>query len=182
MKTIDMALGDISPDWTGSTPNEVEIAKKLLKYQGTPQAVAYFAKHQNKLGDYWYWFLLSTLWVNYNGFSDIRTWKRLFSSKRPNRHTSIMKPSEVAAFAKLPELVIAWRSHRQGEMDWIAYTLEPEKAMEFASRRGVDEIKGYKIPATALLALFLRRGESEVLLLDRSQAIHVAAITIPKIA
>ncbi len=180
MKTIDMALRDISPDWTGSTPAEQKITTKLIRLQKMPAALFHFSKNQGQLSNYWYWFLLSTLWVNYNGMTELATWRRLFASQRPNRLTSIMKPSELAAFKQLPETVTAFRAHRVGEQDWIAYTLNPERAVEFAHRREVGEVMGYEIPSAALLALFLRRGESEVLLLDRSQAKPVAIYEIPK--
>ncbi len=180
MKTIDMALRDISPDWTGSTPIEKAITRKLLLVQGTPRALFHFSKNSGALSDYWYWFLLSTLWVNYNGMTELATWRRLFASQRPNRLTSIMKPSELAAFKQLPEMVTAYRAHRVGEQDWIAYTLNPARAIEFAHRREVGEVMGYTIPSSALLALFLRRGESEVLCLDRSQVQPIAVYEIPK--
>ena len=94
---------DISPDFR---PNmrDARIIKGILKHEATPRAIERFARDANDLTDYAYWFTLGTLWVSYTGWSDLALWKRLFSSKRRNRETSLMKPSELDVLRALPEL------------------------------------------------------------------------------
>jgi hypothetical protein len=171
-------LSNISPDWQGSTRAELRIAQEILKREATPAAIVYFGKHCRRLGDYWYWYLLSTLWVQYTGHSDLNLWKRLFKADRPNRATSLMKPDEVRAFEQLPDPVIGFRAHRPGETDWIAYTLNFETALRFASERGSPRIVAYTISKADILALFLRRGESEILVLDRRKPKQKGTIEI----
>lgn len=99
----------------------------------------------NELSDYAYWFMLSTLWVSYSGFSDLELWKELFSSNRPNKSISLMKPDELSALKKLPNKITVYRAHRQKETDWIAYTLDKNIADRFARERGTSEITAYKV-------------------------------------
>lgn len=163
-------LHNISPDWQGSTDEEQRIIQRILKFAETPRAITEFDRKAHRLSDYWYWFTLSTLWVSYTGWSALDTWRKLLSSDRANRATSLMKPDEYRCFQALPDEVTVYRAHRPGETDWIAYTLNPQIAARFARERGVSQITEYTLPRTAILALFLRRGEYEVLSLDRAAA------------
>ncbi|MDU5080258.1 MAG: hypothetical protein E6231_03120 [Bacillota bacterium] len=150
-------------------PLDAAIAKEILKYEGTPEAIGYFSRVCNRLSDYSYWFLLSTLWVSYTGYSDLGLWKQLFSSNRNRRKKSIMKPSEVKAYDYLPYFVTAYRAHRPNEIDCIAYTINKDTAFRFAKERKVDTISEYKIKKTDIVALFLRRGEDEIIVLDKGK-------------
>ncbi len=69
---------------TAFVPNQTDnfIIQKLLPYEGTPLAIVKFKEVCNDLSDYAYWFMLSTLWVSYSGFSELELWKELFSSNR----------------------------------------------------------------------------------------------------
>lgn len=92
-------------------------------------------------------------------------WRRLFTAGRPRRQTSIMKPSELQEFEALPATFTAYRSHRPNEMDWIAYTLDRELADRWTEQRG-GYTAAYRLRKKDCLALFLRRGESEILMLS----------------
>lgn len=159
---------DISPDFVWN-PSDAMYTQQLLKFEGTPLAIQYFAKICDRLSDHSYWFLLSTLWVSYTGHSDLNLWKELFASKRPKRKTSIMKPSELKVFNNLPYFVTAYRAHRPNETDWIAYTIKKDIAFRFALERGVSSISEYQVKKREILTLFLRRGEHEVLVIDKSK-------------
>jgi hypothetical protein len=152
------------------------IAKNILKFEGTPRAITYFAEVCDKLSDYSYWFILGTLWVSYSGWSDLQLWRDLFSSDRPKRKSSIMKPSELAAFESLPYEIIAYRAHRPHETDWISYTLDIDVAKWFASERGVREVSQYKLRKRDVISLFLRRGEQELIMLTPEKAKYVQTI------
>ncbi len=169
---------DVSPDWNGSTRAERRILKNIMGHQGTGKAVKIFAQHCDQLGDYWYWFTLSTLWVHYSGHSDLNLWRELLRSDRANRRTSLMKPSECLAYIQLPRFVRAFRAHRPNECDWISYTLDPGIAAKFALQRGVETITEYMVPRDAILALFLRRAEQEVIVLERFYATEVGKVNI----
>ncbi|MFT9496350.1 hypothetical protein [Anaerosolibacter sp.] len=159
---------DISPNFEWN-PVDANIAKRLIDLEETPEAIQYFSRVCHKLTDYAYWFLLSTLWVSYTGFTDINLWKKLFSEKRPYRLTSIMKPSELKAFQNLPKRITIYRAHRPNETDWIAYTLDFDIAKRFARERQVNIITEYRIKKADVTALFLRRGENEIIALDKSK-------------
>ncbi|WP_197080912.1 hypothetical protein [Gordoniibacillus kamchatkensis] len=81
-----------------------------------------------------------------------------------------MKPSELTEFHKLPEVIIAYRAHRPCETDWISYTLDRNIAERFALERKVDHIAQYQLRKRDVLALFLRRGEQEIIMLDPKKA------------
>ncbi|WP_318493428.1 hypothetical protein [Photobacterium leiognathi] len=161
---------DISP--IASKPNfkDDKIIKKILRHEGTGKAIVTFDRYKNSLTDYCYWYLLSTLWVSYSGFSDLRLWKKLFLSNRPLQEQSIMKPSELRAFNHLPEHgIVAYRAKRINETDCIAYTLDWTVAKKMALSRNVKLIHAYHLSKRDITALFLRRGEHEVIVLDKDK-------------
>lgn len=174
---VSRLFEDISPNFRPSK-GDSEVAVRLIRHEATPRAIRIFSNECHRLSDYGYWFFLSTLWVSYSGWSDLALWKRLFSSDRPGRETGLMKPSEVTFWRQLPEQFHAYRAHRPGEADWISYALDPHKATEFALRRGVSEISEYLINKGDALGLFLRRGETEVIVLDKSRVTFVRRITV----
>jgi hypothetical protein len=165
-----MNEANISPDFQGSSRHERRIREALVKREGTPKAIRYFADNCGGVSDYFYWFALGTLWVSYNGWSDLSLWRRLFASKRPGRESSLMKPDELAALAAMPEMILAYRAHREGETDWLSYTLSLERAAMFAGQRGSTKIHHYEIQKSAVLAYFTRRGEAELLSLSKGAA------------
>jgi hypothetical protein len=173
---------NISSCFQGSTFWDRVVAAGVIEREGTPEALPYFAEHCDKASDYAYWFTLSTLWVSYTGFSDLELWRALFSSERPDRKRSMLKPDEVRALNGLPSLVTAYRAHRPDETDWIAYTLKPDIAFRFARERGVDQITRYAISKRAVVALFLRRGEHEILVMDKTAASPIEKISVLNLA
>lgn len=155
-----------------------KIIENILEYEGTPEAILRFDELSEQLSDYAYWFVLSTLWVSYTGHTELQRWKRLFSSSRANKSISLMKPDELSELKKLPNKILAYRVHRRNETDWIAYTLDFNTAVRFAKEREVNEITVYKIKKNNVLSLFLRRGEFEVLVLDKERVKQVRTIAI----
>ena len=106
--------------------------------------------------------------------------RNLFSRSRPDRKRSLLQPDEVRALHDLSPPVTAYRAHRPGEVDWIAYTLKRETACRFARERGADQITRYANPKRTIVALFLRRGEHEVLALDQTSASATEVIHLPR--
>ena len=168
---------NISPDWQGSTRRERRIINRLLKFEETPKAIQYFAKHCDHLSDYWYWFVLGTLWVSYTGHSDLNLWRKLFNSKISNCSSSLMKPDELAIFKRFPAVFVVYRAHRKDEKDWISYTLSPKRAALFAVRRNM-EIAAYEVKKLDILSYFARRGEDEILILDKTRAKFIQSIAV----
>jgi len=164
---------NVSPDFfTNFKKIDNIFIDNILKHEGTGQAVVEFNKIKQHLSNYSYWFLLSTLWVSYSGWSDIELWKELFNSSRDLKQSSLMKPDELKAFKNLPYFIIAYRAHRPSEQDYIAYTMNIDIAKKLnLTRKG--EIKKYKIKKKDITALFLRRGESEIILLNKNKAITI---------
>lgn len=172
-------MSDISPDFRYNAA-DAAIMRRIIRFEGKPYAIQKFAQECEALTDYGYWFLLSTLWVSYTGWSDLSLWRRLFKSNRPNRDTSLMKPSELAAFHALPDTIPCLRAHREAETDWLSYTLSMERAVMFAQQRGVDQVTRYLLPKDQALCLFLRRGEFELLCLDPAKAQPAGEVKIVK--
>lgn len=158
------------------TPRDKELVELIMPHEATPQAIIIFNNHKKEFSNYAYWFVLSTLWVSYTGYSDLNLWRELFSSTRPNKAISLMKPSELKELAKLPNKLIVYRAHRDNETDNIAYTLDYQTAQRFARERHVDEVKAYRVKKRDVLALFLRRGESEIIVLDKSKAVSIQLV------
>lgn len=157
---------------------DASVGKGIVEHEGTSEAISYFAEKSEKLTDYGYWFYLSTCWVSYTGYSDLNLWKRLFSSDRPKRKECIMKPSEVKAYNALPYFVTIYRAHRTDESDWIAYTLDIDIAKRFARERNVQSISVYKVKKQHILALFTRRGEEEVIVLNKENVDLIEKMTL----
>lgn len=161
--------GDISTDWQGCTAAEQRAIEQILGLEGTPFAILAFDQKKHVFDNYWYWFILSTLWVSYSGWSDLTLWRRLFQAPRLQRLSSIMKPSELQAFRALPNELMVYRAHRPNETDWISYTLDRGLAERWVQQRG-GYLGIYSLRKEDCLALFLRRGESEVLMIEPAKA------------
>jgi hypothetical protein len=161
-----MVSNDISAAFT---PNQSDAAimGHLLQFEGTERAVVEFTHACGFLSDLAYWYTLGTLWVSYTGWSEIAMWRRLLSADRSDRTRALLRPSEYEALKRLPQRFSAFRAHRLGETDWLSYTLNPVTAALFTRRRGVERFTEYSVPRKDVTALFLRRGEDEILVLDR---------------
>ncbi|MBR3697584.1 MAG: hypothetical protein IKM97_04930 [Clostridia bacterium] len=170
-------MNDVSSSFKYNFQDKL-IAIQLVKREETPEAIKYFSENCDKLTNYGYWFLLSTLWVSYTGHSDIELWKKLFSSNRPQKLKSIMKPSELKEFNYLPYIVTVYRAKRPNEKQWIAYTLDFEIAKRFAKERNVNKITKYEVKKKDILALFLRRGEKEIIVLDENKPKFIEEIEV----
>lgn len=163
-------------DWDDVSPlfqldeRSSAILVDILPYEGTPEAIFRFADCCDGLTDYWYWFMLGVLWVNYTGWSSLDLWRELFASRRPNRQQCLMKPHELREFRGMPERLTVYRAHRREEQDWVSYTLSLETARRFLESRPEGHVTEYTVRKRSVLALFLRRGEQEVLVLDRRDA------------
>lgn len=156
---------DISPSFRWNSA-DAQVARRLVDKEGSPEAFIYFMEAAPSLTDYAYWYFLGTLWVNYSGWTELQDWARMFSSTRPGKNKGLMKPYELAKFKRLPGMVTAYRAHREDEKLWLSYTLRKERAAMFAIQRGVPDFIEYRVPRAAVVALFLRRGEAEIIVLD----------------
>ncbi|UKA04971.1 hypothetical protein [Photobacterium damselae] len=172
-----MQARDISPDYEFDYKS-AKLIKKILKRSEDGNGIQAFVECKKKLNDYSYWFVLGTLWVDSTDGANISLWKSLFSSSRPNRDSSLMKPSELRFFKKLPAEITVYRAKRKAEEDWIAYTLDPSVAGKMAISRATDVVHEYKVKKRDVDAIFLRRGESEVLVLDNLKPTLVRTIDV----
>lgn len=138
----------------------------------------FFRNIAEQLSDYAYWFLLSTMWVNESNVAPISVWKELFSSKRSNRSVSVMKPDELTAFKRLPSKLKVYRVHSEAAPDWISYTLDSKTAIQFSGIKDVREFTEYRVKKYDCLGLFLRRGEAEIVCLDKELAKPMRVIKV----
>ena len=168
-------MNDISRDFK-PTKKDQELIGIIASVKGNV-AIKHFMDNKDDLSDYAYWFALSTLWVNNTDGTDLETWRELFSSNRPRKRTSLMKPSELIAYKTLPSIVTAFRAHKD-EKDWIAYTINLNIAIKFAKIKKAETINGYKIQRKNILALFLRRDEAEIICLDKTKTKEIGSVNI----
>lgn len=180
-QSLGSDLRDISPDFIANDI-DAKILRRIIRLAETPEAIKLFAAEHRKLTDCGYWFGLGTLWVSYTGYSDLQQWKWLFSSTRPNRSTSLMKPSELAIWKELPSVLTMLRVHRAKEEDWISYTLSIDAAKRFAAKRNAKSIAVYEVEKRNALCLFTRQCESEVLVLNRFHARKVKDVPVELIS
>jgi hypothetical protein len=89
-----------------------------------------------------------------------------------------MKPSELKEYNYLPHIVTIYRAKRKEEKQWIAYTLDLEIAKRFAKDRKVDKVTKYEVKKNDILALFLRRGEKEIIVLDEKNVKFIEEIEV----
>ncbi|WP_199438673.1 hypothetical protein [Vibrio owensii] len=176
MDILERKQRDISPLANKPNRKESNVIKRIMRHEGTGKAITLFDKYKAQLGDYCYWYLLSTLWVSHCEGSDLQLWKRLFASSRHNRKLSVMKPSEVQELDALEEKVTIYRAKRPNERDAIAYTLNINFAIALARHRQMDEIHEYTVDKSNILALFLRRNEQEVIILNSDSVNPVKTI------
>lgn len=174
---LNQKYANVSRDFIWNEYDQ-RVGSELIKRQESPRAVTYFSNVCEGLTDYGYWFFLSTIWVSYSGFSDLNLWKELFLSRRPKQKTSIMKPSELKEFKKLNPVVVVYRAHRLSETDWISYTINFEVVKRFARERGISTVKKYIIKKKDITALFTRRGEDEVILIDKEKALFKEELSV----
>lgn len=167
MITPDMRNGNISPAFQHDEVGQA-MAEEIIRRK---DAVRYFSENCDDLPNYHYWLFLSTLWVDDPALADLALWKALFSSERPGRETGIMKPNELRAYNALRDQEIVYRAHREGEEDWIAYTLSLKAAKRFQQRYQSAVIRKYIVNKSDILALFLRRSESEIIVLDKNKVL-----------
>lgn len=160
---------DISPLASKASPDLSLIISGIINAKETSLSLELFIKNKHLFDDYLYWFLLGTLWVNDVDGTTTKQWRELFSSNVPSRHFSLMKPSECLYYDSLPDSFLVFRAKTLNEEDFLALTLSPQIAGEMALRKGVDTVHCYTINKSDVLAVFLRRGEFEILTLSHEK-------------
>ncbi len=124
-----------------------------------------------------YWRLLGDAWTAAEAVAENEeTWRRLFSSDRPNREM-LMTEAERPFLAALPEEVTIHRGHsHEGGARGLAWTLDRDSAVAFAHQFATSTDLGHPpgeprvatatIPSSSILALFQARREGDVVILD----------------
>ena len=111
---------------------------------------------------------LAYAWRNSeNIHENLNGWRRLWNSRRLVKD-ALMSPEELAAYAALPLVVLAWRgyTHPKGCLG-LSWTSSLEVAMWFAQRwknaQDAAFVAAAYVPAPAVAAMFLR-GEYELVI------------------
>ena len=115
-----------------------------------------------------YWRLLGDAWNAAEAVAaNEETWRRLFSSDRPNREM-LMTQAERPLFEALPDEVTIYRGHsHDGGARGLAWTLDRDSAVKFAHQFATSTDMGHPpgdprlatatVPRAAILALFEAR-------------------------
>jgi hypothetical protein len=134
-----------------------------------PYRVEAFIKIADQLSDTDYWRVLSDVWIDTeNQYAYLKEWKKLLSSKRPNRHY-MMVEEEDNILRSLNDEVTVYRGCQKGlNEDGLSWTLDKSKAKFFANRFGKKGIiLERRIPKSDIVAVLMGRGESEVIWEDK---------------
>lgn len=129
-----------------------------------------FAQIADGLDDETYWLLLSDVWIDSENLHQVgdRVLRSLLEIPERGASTQMMTEAERAAFDALPEQVVVYRGWNGGgtRHGW-SWSLDRERAEWFARRFAPPEggkIIEATVPRSAILALFTRRSENEVVI------------------
>ncbi len=124
-----------------------------------------FVQVENRLSDQDYWRVLRDLWIDTEFPGRCRSlWLDFFMSRREGR-SELMKPAEHTAFAALPDRVRIYRGAHPKHARGMSWTTERAMAEWFAKRFDRDDAVFTTVtPKTKIVAYFLGRGESEVVI------------------
>lgn len=103
-----------------------------------------------------------------NLHENVKGWQRLWRSRGLVRD-AVMQPDELAAYKALPATIVAWRGYQQPKgCAGLSWTLSEDVALWFARRWREAGAAGFlasaHVPVSEVTALFLRRGEQEVVI------------------
>ena len=158
----------------------------LLTFDSS-EALDAFLVIENDLDPPDYWRLLGDAWNAAEAVAaNEETWRRLFSSDRPNREM-LMTQAERPHFEALPDEVTIYRGHSHDGGDrGLSWTLERDHAVAFAHQFATSTDMGHPpgdprlatttVPRSAILALFQARQshrEGGVVVLDLPPEVDV---------
>ena len=158
----------------------------LLTFDSS-EALDAFLVIENDLDPPDYWRLLGDAWTAAEAVAaNEETWRRLFSSDRPNREM-LMTEAERPHFEALPDEVTIYRGHSHEEgARGLAWTLDREGAVRYAHQFATSTDLGHPpgeprlatatVASSAILALFQERQahkESGLVILDLPADVHV---------
>lgn len=115
-----------------------------------------------------YWYVLSTLWIKDSRLFPLAEWREYFTAQKSHREY-LMCQTEQVMRRMLSRDVTAYRATLPGETDYFNYTLDYDVAELFSLRKRGSVIEAYHIPVGAIIALFLRRNEYEIIVMDRER-------------
>jgi hypothetical protein len=124
-----------------------------------------------------YWRLVGEVWTDSeNIFQNRRRWKRLWSSKEPERE-ACMDKQERARLAGFPDWFTVWRgTARQQSIKGLSWTTDKEKAVWFAERSAIETqplLVAGTVSKKDVKAVFLGRNETEIV----SMAVRIEKVT-----
>jgi hypothetical protein len=136
-----------------------------------PYRINAFDSIENLLTDSEYWSLLADVCIGTeNMWQEKYLFRELLTADRSDRHL-MMDSDEYEQYQKLGETLTVYRGCIAGQNeDGFSWTLDPSRAKWFSERlaRDGDEpiVLERTINRSEAIALFTRRGESEILLID----------------
>jgi len=127
------------------------------------------AQVSRKLRDQEYWPLVGSVWTDTENMGEQhKVARRLLLAREPTHRYLMMREEDRAAFALLPDPVLAWRGCRTVDDHWMSWTLDAERARWFATRfKQPGFLLHAELPREAVLAYFDARGEQEVVVATR---------------
>ena len=165
----ELIKDNISPhhlDW--SRMDEAVLEEIIAASELSPgTTLDIFIKYNSRLSHYGYWYMLGLLWNSFAGPRNdegrLNEWMKLFGHNRPKRNACLMKPDEATQLRNLPKKVkVYWDSKRK---TGISYRIE--KATLPVEPFNPKDYEAYaEIDRENIIALFNRRGETELIILN----------------
>lgn len=143
---------------------EFELA--LFSCIARPYRPQVFDELCHRMSDAEYWRLAGAVYVDQDDRSPHEeTWLARFRENRTHREL-LMEAQEWQDLAALPDKVVIYRAGERWGLSWTTYL---EKAEWYANRFGLElPVWRSSVRKQNIFAYFTRRGESEVVLLERS--------------
>ncbi|HHF3138001.1 TPA: hypothetical protein ACPJ18_004137 [Vibrio alginolyticus] len=146
--------------------NDSQIVSALVALPEQKRFIAFRRFSDEIKDDATYWNVLGSLWKDVGEVQQQSLWLPLFRSSRRSRH-KIMTSSERKEFARLPEMVTAYRAiNGESEISTaISWTLSPEIAQRVFSHNGKRQVVKRQFNKKQILAYFSRRNEQEIIVI-----------------
>lgn len=137
---------------------------KIIGYYERPYRIDAFAKYSESMTDEQYWKTLGWIWTDTENFhQNADSWREALTSHRPGSN-SMMDEDDLAFFESLPEEVTIYRGQSKKYAPGWSWTTVKATAVWFAKRFQKEDSFVYtgRVKKTSILAAFVGRGESEV--------------------
>jgi hypothetical protein len=143
--------------------NDSAVLGTMLHLEGAALLLYFASQHHRIVDDAAYWCALGVVWVKCGDMGNRNTWLALFQSRRRGKW-KIMKTADRRVWRALPARVKAFRACSPDKDSGSAFSWSMDRKVcerLWPDRQIVERV----FPRERIFAVFMRRGESELLVL-----------------